>query len=119
MSFLFDFRFFQQEFVRPIVTNYGVWKVRESIIVRLQNGDGKIAFGEISPLAWFGSETMEQAINFCDQLPHEIDVNRILNIPDCLPACQFGLESALDNLRIDQELINYENINFCGLLPSG
>ncbi|TAE54869.1 MAG: o-succinylbenzoate synthase [Nostocales cyanobacterium] len=119
MIFLFDFRLFSQEFIRPVVTNYGVWKLRECIIIRLVDSDGNVAFGEVSPLPWFGSETMEDALSFCVQLQGKISQDGIFQIPDFLPACQFAFESALASLQKNQQLINYENLDFCGLLPSG
>ncbi|HAX87379.1 MAG TPA: o-succinylbenzoate synthase, partial [Cyanobacteria bacterium UBA11370] len=57
-----------------------------------------IGWGEIAPLPWFGSETLEQALNFCHQLPTHITVSDIFSIPARLPACQFGFESALESV---------------------
>jgi O-succinylbenzoate synthase len=69
MGYQFSFRYFSQKFTNPIITNYGVWEIRESIIIRLIDQNNNITWGEISPISWFGSETIEQALDFCYQLP--------------------------------------------------
>ncbi|WP_375512077.1 o-succinylbenzoate synthase [uncultured Nostoc sp.] len=93
-DYRFEFRPYQQRFVRSVTTNHGNWDIREGIILSLTDESGKIGWGEIAPISWFGSETLEQALNFCRQLPGEITDEIIFSIPDELPACQFGFESA-------------------------
>lgn len=100
-------------------TSHGVWRVREGIIITLIDSEGQIAQGEIAPIPWFGSETIEQAIQFCQKQGQTISVESIKAISDNLPACQFGLESAL--LKINQQLllVKEDYFNFCYLLPTG
>lgn len=119
MNYQFSFRTISQKFIRPIITNHGIWKIRNSIIIRLIDVTGKLAWGEISPIAWFGSETIEQAIDFCHQLPQEITPAMIFAIPENLPACQFGFESALVNFQHQRESTSYQNLTYSGLLPAG
>ena len=54
MAYKFDFRPYRRRFKPPLQTNHGLWKVRDSIILRLANETG-ISYGEIAPLNWFGS----------------------------------------------------------------
>lgn len=91
----FNFRPYQRRFVRPVQTNHGVWEIREGIIIELEHENGKVGQGEIAPIRWFGSETLEQALEFCSSLPTYISSETIFSIPDTLPACQFGFETAL------------------------
>jgi O-succinylbenzoate synthase len=95
MAYRFDFRPYKRQFARPLVTNHGSWDIRAGIILRLQDGMGRVGWGEIAPISWFGSETLEQAVDFCRQFSQEITVEEISSIPDTLTACQFGFESAL------------------------
>ncbi|MBW4430657.1 MAG: o-succinylbenzoate synthase [Pelatocladus maniniholoensis HA4357-MV3] len=95
MNYKFEFRPYQRKFVRGIATSHGIWEIREGIILRLTDETNKIGWGEIAPISWFGSETLAQAWDFCRQLPKEITEETIFSIPDQLPACQFGFESAL------------------------
>jgi O-succinylbenzoate synthase len=92
----FDFRPYQRPFKHPLSTSHGKWDVREGIILRLTDETGQVGWGEIAPISWFGSETLEQAWDFCQQLPSEISTETIFSIPAELPACQFGFESALE-----------------------
>ena len=94
MRYQFKFRPYQRRFLRSLITNHGNWNIREGIILRLTDESGKVGWGEIAPISWFGSETLEQALDFCRQLPAEITDEIIFSIPDELPACQFGFESA-------------------------
>jgi O-succinylbenzoate synthase len=86
----FEFRPYQRRFRQPLKTNYGEWTVREGILIRLDD-----RFGEITPLEWFGSESMQDAIELCQSAPRNLDLDWIEKIP--FPACQFGFESALNS----------------------
>jgi len=94
MPYQFDFRPYRRPFAHPLTTSHGNWEVREGIILRLTDETGRIGWGEIAPIPWFGSETLEQALDFCQQLPPQITTTDIFSIPATLPACQFGFESA-------------------------
>lgn len=103
VTYKFEFRPYRRRFVRrhgvacrqtSLTTNHGNWDIREGIILSLTDESGRVGCGEIAPISWFGSETLEQALDFCRQLPGEITDEIIFSIPDELPACQFGFESA-------------------------
>ncbi len=93
-TYRFEFRAYRRPFKRPLSTHHGVWDVREGIILCLRDETGRVGWGEIAPIPWFGSETIEQALHFCQQLPPIITTETIFSIPSELPACQFGFESA-------------------------
>lgn len=93
-NYHFKFRPYQRHFRQPIKTSHGEWKVREGIILNLTDETGNICWGEIAPIPWFGSETLAEALNFCQELPSEITTTDIFSISNQLPACQFGFESA-------------------------
>jgi O-succinylbenzoate synthase len=132
VAYRFEFRSIARKFVRSLVTSHGNWDIRESIIIRLIDEAGRFSWGEIAPISWFGSETLEQALDFCRQLPPEITDKTIFSIPDNLPACQFGFESALEGLRTGGQgertmnnscslscSSNPQSLSYSGLLPTG
>jgi O-succinylbenzoate synthase len=119
MSYQFTFRLVNRKFIHPLITNHGIWQNRESIILRLIDNKGRVGWGDISPISWFGSETLEQAVDFCQQLPKEITEETIFTIPDNLPACQFGFESAIENIGKKHEFISPQTHNYSGLLSAG
>jgi o-succinylbenzoate synthase len=122
MKYSFEFHPYSRKFKQPLVTSHGLWETREGIILRLTDETGTVGFGEIAPLEWFGSENLQQALEFCNQLPSEITSDDIFAIPKELPACQFGFESALSEVTSSEtsNQLNLEKtISFSGLLPSG
>ncbi|MEA5505289.1 o-succinylbenzoate synthase [Halotia wernerae UHCC 0503] len=137
MTYKFKFRSYQRRFERSLTTSHGNWDIREGVILRLTDETGKIGWGEIAPISWFGSETLEQALDFCHQLPTEITDEMIFSIPEELPACQFGFESALGEAREQgkqgERIINNQcpmshalcpmpntpYLTYSGLLPAG
>ncbi len=109
MAYHLEFRPYQLPLKKPLTTNYGSWSVREGIIIRLINELERVSYGEIAPISWFGSETMAEALQFCQQLPARITQEEIWTIPDRLPATQFGFGSAWENLEINSNsLANLE-----------
>lgn len=117
MIYQFNFVPYSRPFKSPLKTYHGIWNVRKGILLRLTDETGEIGWGEIAPLSWFGSETFKQAITFCYQLPLQITTETILTIPNQLPACQFGFESALT--AIQYPIYDHNHLSFSGLLPSG
>ncbi|MBD2560961.1 MULTISPECIES: o-succinylbenzoate synthase [Nostoc] len=118
MRYQFKFRPYQRKFLRSLTTNHGKWDTREGIILRLTDESGKVGWGEIAPISWFGSETLEQALDFCRQLPEEITDEIIFSIPDELPACQFGFESACEMGSVGDEGDNFITPNSSLLIPN-
>lgn len=110
-----QFRLYQRQLLRPLQTHHGWWKVREGIVLKLTDQAGQGRWGEIAPIPWFGSETLEQALEFCQQLPDRLSWDQISAIPDHLPACQFGFESAW--LKLGESAP--PTLPLCTLLPMG
>ncbi|MEH2314310.1 MAG: o-succinylbenzoate synthase [Nostoc sp.] len=131
MRYQFKFRPYRRRFVRTLTTNHGNWDIREGIILCLTDETLRVGWGEIAPISWFGSETLEQALDFCRQLPQVITDDTIFSIPDELPACQFGFESACEwgsgkwgvGSKGDEEnnfiTPNFSLLPYSGLLPTG
>jgi o-succinylbenzoate synthase len=97
MIYQFQFRTYHRKFKHPLQTSHGIWNIRSGIILRLTDENGQIGWGEIAPLSWFGSETFEQALDFCSNLSANISEETIFAISSELVACQFGFESARSN----------------------
>jgi o-succinylbenzoate synthase len=94
-SYKFTYSIYQRPFQQPLKTSHGVWKIRAGIIIQLTDDCSVSHQGEIAPISWFGSESIEQAILWCQQVGDIITTAQIYQIPDYLPACQFGFGSAL------------------------
>lgn len=136
MLYRFEFRTYERNFKRPLQTSHGFWSVRKGIIIRLANEAGQLTFGEIAPISWLGSESLEAAFDFCRQLPEVVPEETLVSIPHELPACQFAFESAweqsqqfrpnfhppfserLTEIEGEKESSSWQN-RYSGLLPSG
>jgi O-succinylbenzoate synthase len=99
MDYCYDYFIYCKPFVIPLQTSHGLWSERRGIIIQLRDQQGNVGKGEIAPLSWFGSETIEQATQFCSQLDTKFNPQIIDQIPNNLPCCQFAFESALVNLE--------------------
>ncbi len=91
-----SFRAYKRSFRKPILTAHGEWKEREGIIVRMEDVYGRIGFGEIAPIPWFGTETQEDAISCLKGLGPTVKREDLRLIANSLPCCQFALDSALN-----------------------
>ncbi|MGB3199533.1 MAG: o-succinylbenzoate synthase [Nodosilinea sp.] len=116
---------YRRGFVTPLHTAHGLWRWREGLLVRLRDSLGRVSYGEIAPIPWFGSESLEQAVKFCAAQGGEW---RGETIPERLSATQFGLGCALADLngedrdRGEEPAIpadSFANADICGLLPAG
>lgn len=116
----FEFRPYRRSFQTPIRTAHGLWSHREGILLRLTQSTGAQSYGEIAPIPWFGSETLEQALRYCQDLPRQINPTHIDQIPRVLRATRFGLESAgSDLLNRGTACDQSQPLSICGLLPTG
>jgi len=115
----FEFRPYRRPFRRALKTSHGLWKHREGIILRLSNAQGQVGYGEVAPLPWFGSETQEQALNFCRQVPAHLCSSGGFTILPTLPACKFGFEVAMNNLTRTEHYAELAARQYCALLPAG
>lgn len=114
-----EWRTYGRSLQPPLHTQHGLWQRREGIVLRLVDEQGRVGYGEIAPIPWFGSETIAQAIAFCQSLPAAIAHSHLPTIPDHLPACQFGFESAWATLEAPENPPDLPPDRLCALLPTG
>jgi o-succinylbenzoate synthase len=115
-NYLFSFGRYQRPFSYPLQTAHGHWLVREGLIIQLIDEAGRNYWGEIAPIPWFGSESLEEAIEFCTALGDS--VSWPLEIPDHLPATQFAFSAAIPYGYEPLEPV-IEDIAWSFLLPAG
>ncbi len=125
-SYRFSYDVYQRPLRQPLQTSHGIWESRAGIIIRLTNRLGRSHAGEIAPIPWFGSESLELAIEYCSHIGDTISASQIERIPARLPACQFGFGSALtafnDRISIVGAAALVENpplLELSALLPTG
>ncbi len=116
-NYQFTYSVYRRKFRQPLHTSHGIWAERVGIIIHLTDEFGISHPGEIAPIPWFGSESVESAIEYCQQVGDNITVAQIYQIPDSLPASQFGFGSALTAFNSPPAIQTEANIS--ALLPTG
>ncbi len=111
----FEYRRYQRRFREPLRTSLGEWAVREGFILRLEDEKGMTGFGEVAPISWFGSETLEEAEAFLSKAAVEGCVE---DAPADLPCCRFAISCAHSVLRQDFDPPE-RKAELAGLLPAG
>ncbi len=119
MDYHFEFKFYRRSFRRPLKTGHGTWTTREGILVRLEDGEGNIGYGEIAPLPSFGTESIEEACAYCRDLKGQFNDHTLELAEPNLPACRFALENARELLRDICGLNTGRKVPVAALLPSG
>jgi len=119
MHYRLTYRPYSRPFRQPLHTSHGLWSDRQGILLQLIDPEGRVGRGEIAPIEWFGSESLDQALAFCQQLPEQITADTIFAIPDALPACQFGFESAWESLNGSDSTMPAHSLTYSSLLPTG
>lgn len=116
MDYQLQFVPYRRPFAVPLKTARGAWFEREGILLRLERADGKVGFGEVTPLEGFGTESVVQACDFLERLGDQISDSHVGSIPEHLPSTAFGLSSA--RWMLEEPQIEYAFVN-CALLPGG
>jgi o-succinylbenzoate synthase len=121
MSVQFTYQPYQRQFRSVLQTHHGDWHYREGILLQLTHSSGQTGWGEIAPVPWFGSETLEQALCFCQHMPPLLCEDHIFTIPPELPACQFGFETAWETVKAPSQISDpdLQSLTYSGLLPTG
>ncbi|MBE9136130.1 o-succinylbenzoate synthase [Nodosilinea sp. LEGE 07088] len=116
-------RAYRRQFARPLKTAHGSWRWREGLLVQLRDSQARVGYGEIAPIPWFGTETVADALAFCQTRGGAWQPGAV---PNELSATQFGLACALADLTaaIDRAESavpsdSFANADICGLLPTG
>ena len=94
MSFQLSCRRYRLPFLRPARTAHGPWEERAGLLVRLSDGEGRVGYGEVAPIPWFGSETLEDAEAALVRLGERCDAAALDRIEARLGCVRFALAAA-------------------------
>lgn len=82
-------------FRTPVRTAHGVWAERVGLIVRLEDGEGRAGLGEVAPIPWFGTETVEETEAALAMLGDWVTAEQLAAVPERLGCLRFALAGAL------------------------
>ena len=118
---LFACKVYRRPFRIPVRTSQGLWEAREGIFLRIEDENGRVAFGEIAPIERFGSETVAGALAWCATIGAQTERSRIQPVPRTLPCCAWAVASALHALEPAEPAGSPAGAKLavCALLPTG
>lgn len=95
MALRFSFRSYRRTLRAPLRTAHGLWTEREGLLLRTESEEGVVRYGEVAPISWFGTETLEEAREVCTKLGDRLSVEAITAVPERMAAVRFALASVL------------------------
>ena len=114
-----QYKKYQRHFRKPLQTASQTWAIREGLIVRLEDDEGRIGLGEVAPVLGFGVETLGDAEEWLQNLGGSWAPGE-MGVPESLPCCQFAISGALGWSHGDFDLAGGVcEMETAGLLPSG
>jgi O-succinylbenzoate synthase len=111
----FAYRRYNLPFRQPVRTAHGVWAAREGLLLRLENESGAVSHGEVAPIAWFGTETVDEAEAVCRDLGENVSGSILAAVPERCGCLRFALASALSATSIEGK----KALSVAALLPAG
>jgi O-succinylbenzoate synthase len=116
MSYKFAFKSYRLPLRVPLRTAHGTWTEREGTIVRLEDEAGRVGFGEIAPLPWFGTETLAEAQEVCRKFGATADGELLDAVPVRFGCVRFALAQARERPSTGS---GQSRLPVAALLPAG
>jgi O-succinylbenzoate synthase len=111
----FAYRRYNLPFRQPVRTAHGIWAEREGLLLRLENENGTASYGEVAPITWFGTETLDEAEAVCRKLGEDVSAEALAAVPERCGCLRFALTSALAAPAIE----GAKALPVAALLPAG
>ncbi|SDS45837.1 o-succinylbenzoate synthase [Opitutus sp. GAS368] len=94
MAYRFEFKPYRLPLRAPLRTAHGAWTEREGLLVRLEDPAGRVGYGEIAPLSWFGTETLAEAGEICRKFGATVTDELLDAVPSRFGCVRFALACA-------------------------
>ena len=115
VTYRLEYRRYTLPFRLPVRTGHSLWPTREGIVVRLENESGGVGWGEVAPIPWFGTETVDEAEAVLRELGGVATVAKLIEVPARWGCVRFALESARGAMGEAKR----EYLPVAALLPAG
>ena len=119
MQYRFQYKAYRLPLRVSLRTAHGAWAEREGILVRLEDASGRVGFGEIAPIPWFGTETLAEAETICRQLGDTISDETLAAVPARFGCVRFALMAAQAETRDVTGDLGTARLPVAALLPAG
>jgi len=85
--------------------------------LRIEDSDGRYGFGEVAPIPWFGTESLEDALVWCREQEGAVNAADLEWIPSSLPCVRAACRDALAMLKGAGESLPEREFDCACLLP--
>jgi len=115
----FNYRRYRLPFRTLVRTAQGEWREREGLIVRLEDAEGVVGFGEAATMPLFGTETVDEAEAACREFGASVDDAKISALSANLACLRNALAAAVVSPERWSGLPQTRSIGVAALLPAG
>jgi O-succinylbenzoate synthase len=124
MRLRLNYRRYVLPFRTPVRTAHGVWAERSGLFVRLEEESGRAGYGEVAPIPWFGTETVEQAEAVLHGFGEWLTPEQLASVPPTFGCLRFALAGARAELAVSATGTarvedNASYLSVAALLPAG
>lgn len=116
MVYTFHFKRYRLPLRAPLRTAHGPWAEREGLLVRLEDESGRVGFGEIAPIPWFGTETLAGAEEICRKFGAKVASGVLDAVPEEMGCVRFALGQAREQ---PGKVAGTTRLPVAALLPAG
>ena len=95
----FQYKAYRRSFATAFSNARENFPRREGLLVRLEDGDGRVGFGEAAPIPSFGTESFPSCLAAAEGLGDAVEPEAILPAMGGYPCLQWAIESARQRLR--------------------
>ncbi|MDQ8185133.1 o-succinylbenzoate synthase [Pelagicoccus sp. SDUM812002] len=91
----FEYKAYRRHFSGNFSNARESYATREGILIRLEDGDGRVGFGEVAPILGFGTESFATALGVVESFGQKFEVESVLPELGGYPCLIWAIESAL------------------------
>ncbi len=95
----FQYRAYRRSFAGDFSNARESYAKREGILIRLEDADGRVGFGEVAPILSFGTESFASALGVVESLGDKVELEPLLAQLGGYPCLRWAMESALDGIE--------------------
>lgn len=118
MTYRFAYRRYSLAFRAPVRTAHGAWAQREGLILRFENEAGAITWGEVAPIPWFGTETVDEAEALCRSWGEKVAIDALQALPSNYTALRSGLRMVMAG-ELKKSTAGHAYLPVAAFLPAG
>ncbi|MBK1877010.1 o-succinylbenzoate synthase [Pelagicoccus mobilis] len=94
----FQYKAYRRSFAGVFSNARESFPKREGLLLRIEDRDGRVGFGEVAPIPSFGTESFASALVAVEEIGEEMEPEALRGALSGYPCLAWGLESALEQV---------------------